>query len=69
MRRSTGWPPSIHGRAVSWNCGYFGGLTVEEAAVCLGISTATVKREMRLARAWLQNELSDGGLPERDDGS
>ncbi|MEM8998524.1 MAG: sigma-70 family RNA polymerase sigma factor, partial [Acidobacteriota bacterium] len=36
---------------------YFGGLTVEEAAEYLKISTATVKRETRLARAWLQSQL------------
>lgn len=35
----------------------FGGMTVEEAANALGISGPTVKREMRLARAWLRREL------------
>ncbi|MEM1207000.1 MAG: ECF-type sigma factor [Acidobacteriota bacterium] len=39
---------------------YFGGLTVEEAAEVLGLSTATVKRETRLARAWLQREMTRG---------
>lgn len=37
---------------------YFGGLTIEEVAECLGISTATVKREARIARAWLQREMT-----------
>ena len=37
---------------------YFGGLTVEEVAQCLGLSTATVKRETRVARAWLHCEIS-----------
>ena len=37
---------------------YFGGLGIEEAAGSLGISSATAKREWRLARAWLQRELS-----------
>ena len=37
---------------------YFGGLGIEEAAESLGISSATAKREWRLARAWLQRELS-----------
>lgn len=37
---------------------YFGGLTVEEAASCLDLSTATVKRETRIARAWLQREMT-----------
>lgn len=37
---------------------YFGGLTGEEIAQVLGISTATVTREMRLAHAWLLRELA-----------
>jgi RNA polymerase sigma factor (TIGR02999 family) len=36
---------------------YFGGLSLEETAVALGISIATVKRELRSARAWLALEL------------
>ncbi|MFN8666336.1 MAG: ECF-type sigma factor [Gemmatimonadaceae bacterium] len=36
---------------------YFGGLTLEETASALGISLATVKRELRSARAWLVLEL------------
>lgn len=37
---------------------YFGGLTVEETADALGISSATVKRHWTLARAWLRRELA-----------
>lgn len=37
---------------------FFGGLTIEETAEVLGISTPTVEREWRAARAWLQTELS-----------
>lgn len=37
---------------------YFGGLNTEETAEALSISTATVVREWRLARAWLQRELA-----------
>jgi RNA polymerase sigma factor (TIGR02999 family) len=37
---------------------YFGGLTYEEAAEALSISPATVHRELRLAKAWLYNELN-----------
>lgn len=37
---------------------FFGGLTVEEAAEVMGISTATVEREWRMARAWLHNQLT-----------
>jgi RNA polymerase sigma-70 factor, ECF subfamily len=35
----------------------FGGLTVEEAAVVLKVSPATVKRHWRTAKAWLAREL------------
>jgi RNA polymerase sigma-70 factor (ECF subfamily) len=37
---------------------YFGGLDIEEAAQALGISPATVKRDWRVAKAWLHRELS-----------
>jgi RNA polymerase sigma factor (TIGR02999 family) len=37
---------------------YFGGLTDQEIAAALGVSTATVTREMRLARAWLLREMA-----------
>lgn len=36
---------------------YFGGLSLEETAEAVGISLATVKRELRFARAWLADEL------------
>ncbi len=36
---------------------YFGGLTEEEIADILGISVRTVKREWRLAKAWLYAEI------------
>jgi RNA polymerase sigma factor (TIGR02999 family) len=36
---------------------YFGGLTLEETATALDMSLATVKRELRSARAWLAAEL------------
>ena len=36
---------------------YFGGYTVKEIAEFLEISEATVEREWRMARAWLQREL------------
>jgi RNA polymerase sigma factor (sigma-70 family) len=38
---------------------FFGGLTVEETAVVLRISPATVKREWRIAKAWLHNRMSN----------
>jgi RNA polymerase sigma factor (sigma-70 family) len=37
---------------------YFGGLTIEEAAQALGISPATVKRDWRVAKAWLHRQLN-----------
>lgn len=36
---------------------YFGGLGVEETAQALDISVATVRRELRMAEAWLGREL------------
>lgn len=36
---------------------FFGGLSNEEVAEALGISRATVQRELRLAKAWLNHEL------------
>lgn len=40
---------------------YFGGLSIEETAVVMGISPATVKREWATARAWLKREIDKGG--------
>lgn len=37
---------------------FFGGLTVEETAAALGVSTETVMRDWKLAKAWLLRELS-----------
>ena len=36
---------------------YFGGLSIEETADALSLSTATVKRDWQMARAWLAREL------------
>ena len=41
-------------------CRFFGGMTVEETAAALGVSAATVKREWRVASAWLTRALSAG---------
>ena len=38
---------------------FFGGLTNEEAAAALGVSRATVERDLRFARAWLAQALND----------
>jgi RNA polymerase sigma factor (TIGR02999 family) len=37
---------------------YFGGLSVEETAEVMGISTATVKRDWAMAKAWLATQLT-----------
>jgi RNA polymerase sigma factor (TIGR02999 family) len=37
---------------------YFGGLSIDEVGEVLGVSPMTVKRDWRLARAWLFRELS-----------
>ncbi|HZE14116.1 MAG TPA: ECF-type sigma factor [Chthoniobacterales bacterium] len=37
---------------------FFGGLTIEEIAKALDISSATVKREWTFAKVWLRRELS-----------
>jgi RNA polymerase sigma-70 factor (ECF subfamily) len=43
---------------------FFGGLTLDEAARVLEVSTDTVKRDWRNARLWLRREIRGGG----DDG-
>jgi RNA polymerase sigma factor (TIGR02999 family) len=42
---------------------YFGGLTIDEAAEVVGISSATLVREWTIAKAWLRADLSE--LPPR----
>ncbi len=39
---------------------FFAGLTVEETAEALSISTATVKREWAMAKAWILLEVAGG---------
>lgn len=41
-------------------CRFFGGLTIEETSDALGISSSTVGRDWRMARAWLNRELTNG---------
>ena len=38
---------------------HFGGLTGKEIAFVMGIGTATVTREMRMAEAWLAQQLGE----------
>jgi RNA polymerase sigma-70 factor, ECF subfamily len=39
---------------------FFGGLSLDEAAVALGVSRTTVKRNWNLSKAWLARELRRG---------
>ncbi len=48
IRRTTPYPIEAH---------IFGGLTYDETAEALGISAATVDRDLRTARAWLAREI------------
>jgi RNA polymerase sigma factor (TIGR02999 family) len=36
---------------------YFGGLSLDEIAETLGVSAVTVRRDLRMAEAWLQKEM------------
>lgn len=42
-------------------CRYFAGLSQEETAIALGVSVPTVKRDWRVARAWLAQALGSAG--------
>lgn len=37
---------------------FYGGLSYDETAAALGVSAATVDRDLRLAKAWLRRELT-----------
>jgi RNA polymerase sigma-70 factor (ECF subfamily) len=45
---------------------YFGGLSMEQIALVLGVSERSVKRDWSLARIWLFRELQQGSNPSRD---
>jgi RNA polymerase sigma factor (TIGR02999 family) len=44
---------------------FFGRLNIEETAAALNVSPDTVKRDWRLARAWLWREMTRGSSPPR----
>ena len=46
---------------------FFGGLTIDETAVVLELSPATVKREWAMAKLWLRRELEGEGATGRHD--
>jgi RNA polymerase sigma-70 factor (ECF subfamily) len=39
---------------------YFGGLSMEEIAQALDVSAVTVRRDLRMAEAWLHNQMREG---------
>ncbi|MEW6207527.1 MAG: sigma-70 family RNA polymerase sigma factor [Acidobacteriota bacterium] len=43
---------------------FFGGMSIEETACAMGISTATVTRHWRMARAWLYRRIRKGAKSE-----
>ena len=45
-------------------CRFFTGLSEEETAEALGVSTRTVERDWKRARAWLKHELGSGRADE-----
>jgi RNA polymerase sigma factor (TIGR02999 family) len=46
---------------------FFGGMTTEEIGLVLGISVATVGRELRLGQAWMRREMSRSPGKDRDE--
>jgi RNA polymerase sigma factor (TIGR02999 family) len=40
---------------------FFGGLSAEETAEVMGVSVPTIKRQWRMAKAWLYGQVSSGG--------
>jgi DNA-directed RNA polymerase specialized sigma24 family protein len=41
---------------------YFGGLTAEESSAALNLEIKVVRRQLRLAEAWLQREMDHPAL-------
>jgi RNA polymerase sigma-70 factor (ECF subfamily) len=41
---------------------FFGGLSVEEIAAALNVSSQTVLRDWSLAKAWLRREMTPGAV-------
>jgi RNA polymerase sigma-70 factor, ECF subfamily len=39
---------------------YFGGLSMDEIAQMLDVSTVTIRRDLRMAEAWLHHEMQSG---------
>ncbi|MGC4054116.1 MAG: ECF-type sigma factor [Paludibaculum sp.] len=63
MMRSRNWPARMSGKPASSSWSISAGLTYEEAAAALEISPATLHRDLRLAKAWLQTVLTPEPRP------
>jgi RNA polymerase sigma factor (TIGR02999 family) len=48
-------------RAQTVELHFFGGLTIDEISTALEVSTATVSRDLKFAKAWLYRELQPDG--------
>jgi RNA polymerase sigma-70 factor (ECF subfamily) len=48
------------GKVVELRC--FAGMTIEETAQALGVSHATVERDLKMAKAWLAKEMQAGSV-------
>jgi len=46
---------------------FFGGMTAEESSMALSLPVHTVRRELRLAQAWLRKEMAAGDSDDSDD--
>jgi DNA-directed RNA polymerase specialized sigma24 family protein len=40
-------------------CRFFGGMSIEETAIALDVSPATVKRDWSIAQAWLYRHMQE----------
>lgn len=40
-------------------CRYFAGMSIEETSVAMGVSPATVKRDLSMAQAWLYRQMRE----------
>lgn len=55
LERLAVWDP-VKSRVIELR--FFGGLSIEECAEAMGMSTATANRHWRMAKAWLHGELT-----------
>ena len=55
FERLAAWDP-VKSRVIELR--FFGGLSIDECADVMQISTATANRHWRMAKAWLQGELT-----------